>query len=335
MFGKKEEFDFVAVGDIVTDAFIRLEDAKVHCTVDHENCELSMRFGDKIPYEFVEVIRSVGNSPNAAVSASRLGLKTALVSDLGDDDIAKDSIAALKGNGVATTFVSLHDGMKSNYHYVLWFEDDRTILVKHFDYPYSFPDVGNAKWLYLSSLGGTSLPYHKEIIEHLKKYPETKLAFQPGTFQMKQGIPKLREIYTRTEVFFCNVQEARRILGVENDPVGRLLRLIHSEGPKNVVITDGKDGAYAYDGKNAWFMPPYPDPKPPYERTGAGDAFASTLTSALALGKSLDEALMWGPINSMSVVQQIGAQKGLLKRGDLENFLSHAPANYKPQKITE
>ncbi len=330
-----QNFDFVAIGDIVTDAFIRLKDAKVHCKVDHDNCELCMRFGDKIPYEFVEVISAVGNSPNAAVSAARLGLKTALVTDLGNDDIANDSIAALKGNGVDTSFVSLHDGMKSNYHYVLWFEDDRTILLKHFDYPYSFPDVGNPKWLYFSSVGEQSLPYHHEIIEFLKSHPETKLAFQPGTFQMKLGFAKLRELYQHTEIFFCNVEEAQRMLGTEEKNVGKLLRLMREEGPKTIVITDGPRGAYAYDGSEAWFMPPYPDPKPPYERTGAGDAFASTLTSALALGKSLDEALMWGPINSMSVVQEVGAQKGLLKRGDLENYLAHAPANYKPQKITE
>jgi sugar/nucleoside kinase (ribokinase family) len=152
---------------------------------------------------------------------------------------------------------------------------------------------------------------------------------------MKLGFAKLRELYQHTEIFFCNVEEAQRMLSTEEKNVGKLLRLMREEGPKTIVITDGPRGAYAYDGSEAWFMPPYPDPKPPYERTGAGDAFASTLTSALALGKSLDEALMWGPINSMSVVQEVGAQKGLLKRGDLENYLAHAPANYKPQKITE
>jgi hypothetical protein len=54
---------------------------------------------------------------------------------------------------------------------------------------------------------------------------------------------------------------------------------------------------------------------------------------ALALGKSVSEALQWGPINSMSVVQEIGAQKGLLTRNKLEEFLKNAPAEYKPRKI--
>ena len=80
-------------------------------------------------------------------------------------------------------------------------------------------------------------------------------------------------------------------------------------------------------------MPPYPDPKPPLNRTGAGDAFASTFTSAFALGKSIREALRSAPINSAYVVQQIGAQKGLLMREQLEKYLAIAPENYRPRKI--
>ena len=76
----KKEFDFVAIGDIVTDAFIRIKDASVNCDINTDECRLSLRFGDKIPYEYVEVLSAVGNSPNAAVSAATLGLKTPLIS---------------------------------------------------------------------------------------------------------------------------------------------------------------------------------------------------------------------------------------------------------------
>ena len=109
--------------------------------------------------------------------------------------------------------------------------------------------------------------------------------------------------------------------------------MVRAIGPKTVIVTDGPNGAYAYDGTNAFFMPPYPDPKPPVERTGAGDAFASTLAVALALGKTLEEALIWAPINSASVVQDIGAQRGLLTQKQLQEWLAKAPADYKPRKI--
>ncbi len=102
-------------------------------------------------------------------------------------------------------------------------------------------------------------------------------------------------------------------------------------GPKQIVMTDGIEGDYAFDGIDNWFMPIYPHT--PFERTGAGDAFESTVTAALALGKPLNEALTWGPINSMSVVQKVGAQEGLLTREKLEEYLKNAPAEYQLKKL--
>jgi ribokinase len=331
MFSK--QIDFLAVGDIVTDAFIKLKEAHVTCNINHESCELCMKFADKIPFESVDVIAGVGNSANAAVAASRLGLRSALLSDVGADKNGEECKDALKKAGVDTTYLSAHKGMITNYHYVLWYDAERTILVKHQAYPYKLPSMKNPKWVYVSSLGGNSYEYHLDIIKWLKANPDIKVAFQPGTFQMTLGLEKLKGIYERSDVFFCNKEEAQRILKTEEGDVKKLMEMLRNIGPKTVVMTDGPNGAYAYDGANAYFMPPYPDPKPPYERTGAGDAFASTLTVALAKGKSLEEALMWAPVNSASVVQDIGAQRGLLTEAGIKEWLAKAPANYKPRKI--
>lgn len=328
-----KNYDFIAVGDITTDAFIRLKDAEKVCDVDQENCKLCVRFGDKIEYENVYVIPAVGNSPNASVSAHRLGLKSALITDIGDDRNGEDCLEQLKKEGVGHDFVKIHDGKKTNYHYVLWYEAERTILIKHEEYNYKMPDVGDSGWIYLSSLGENSLYFHKEIAEYVKARPNIKLAFQPGTFQIKFGYEKLKDIYDASEVFFCNVQEAQRILKINEKDIKILLNKIHGLGPNIVVITDGPDGAYALDGEKVWKMPMYPDPKPPLDRTGAGDSFSSTFVSSLALGNDVRTALLWGPINSMSVVQSIGAQKGLLSKGELEKYLETAPENYKAIEI--
>ncbi|HEY4479890.1 MAG TPA: hypothetical protein VJB58_00250, partial [Candidatus Paceibacterota bacterium] len=94
-FSNNRDFDFVAIGDITTDAFIRLKDAKAICDESGIKCELCLRFGDKVPFESVEEIRAVGNAPNAAVSAARLGLRSALVTNLGDDHNGHECIATL------------------------------------------------------------------------------------------------------------------------------------------------------------------------------------------------------------------------------------------------
>ncbi len=326
------QIDFLAIGDIVSEPFIKLQDAEVHCNIDEENCMLSMRFGDKIPYESAEICHAVGNSPNAAVSASRLGVKSYLMSYQGDDQIGKENLESLARDNVRTDYMQIVKGLPSNYHYVLWYGVERTILVKHAEFPYSFPqDLPEPKWIYLSSLASNSTAYHLEIAEYLNQHPTVKLAFQPGTFQMKLGIETLKDIYAHTEVFFCNYEEAQRILKTEEKDKIKLMENLHALGPKIVVMTDGIKGAYAYDGTDAWFMPVYP--QEPFERTGAGDAFASTFTTALLLDKTIPEALMWAPINSMSVVLQVGAQKGLLTQAQIEEFLAKAPEDYKPKKI--
>ncbi len=130
-----------------------------------------------------------------------------------------------------------------------------------------------------------------------------------------------------------NREEAAQVTGKPMSPVVDLLNGLHDLGPDIVVITDGPDGAYASDKSTVIKMPNYPDPAPPYDRTGAGDAFASTIVAALAQGESLETALRWAPVNSMSVVQQLGAQAGLLRREEIESYLQDAPNDYLAEAI--
>ncbi|MFZ2049091.1 MAG: PfkB family carbohydrate kinase, partial [Minisyncoccia bacterium] len=306
--------DFIAIGDTVIDAFIKLKEASISGTPDTSDYKICLPFADKVPYESVTIIPAVGNAANAAVSASRLGLKTAIVTNIGQDHNGELCLEAFKKDNVDTSFVKLNPEAKTNYHYVLWYGPERTILIKHETYPYSLPEIDTPKWLYFSSVSENSFPFHNVVADFLDSHPETKLALQPGKNEIKLGKEKLERLYKRANIFFCNVEEAGKILGIETLGINELIKRMFELGPKMVVITDGPKGAYAYDGSDLWFAPVYPDQKPAYERTGAGDAFASTVASAIALGNDLPTALMWGATNSMSVVQKIGAQEGLLTK---------------------
>ncbi|MDO8408314.1 MAG: carbohydrate kinase family protein [bacterium] len=321
--------DFVAIGDTTVDEFIRLKDASVNCDVSQQACTITMKWGDKIPYEFSVLVPGVGNAANAAVAAARLGLSSGLVSNVGKDHYGEEILASFKKEGVDTRFVAVNESLSTNHHYVLWYDSERTILIRHEAYPYAVPaDFAPPKWIYLSSAGERSEAFHDELATWLTAHPDTKLAFQPGTFQMAMGRERLAALYAATELVACNKEEAERILGLGQTDIKELLEKMRALGPRLVLITDGPGGAYSYGGERMLFVPMYPDPGAPYERTGAGDAMTSTVTIALALGKPLEEALLWGPINSMAVVQEIGAQKGLLTRRALEKYLAEAPVGY-------
>lgn len=326
--------DFIAIGDTVVDEFIKLKEAHVSCDVNHKDCTISMRWGDKIPYDSSVLVPAVGNAANSAVAAARLGLSTAFISNVGKDSFGEQILDVFKKEGVDTRYIAVNDGIPTNHHYVLSYEAERTILIRHEAYPYLIPEgLTPPKWLYLSSTGDHSEAFHTELAKWIKEHPETKLAFQPGTFQIKMGKDKLAELYAVAEIVAVNKEEAEKILGLGKTDIKELLEKMRALGPKIVLITDGPAGAYVSDGKEMLKVPMYPDPSPPANRTGAGDAMTSTFVVALALDKPLAEALLWGPINSMSVVQHIGAQKGLLTREALLKFLAEAPAEYRVESL--
>ncbi|MBI4034691.1 carbohydrate kinase family protein [Candidatus Saccharibacteria bacterium] len=330
------KIDILAVGDVVTDAFIKLFDDDERVEHRSDGLWLAIPFGTKVPFDYVTVVPAVGNASNAAVCFAKLGLAAGLLSNIGDDDNGREILQALHQATVDRRFVHVNSGHLSNYHYVLWYKEERTILIKHEEYDYHWPrfrKIDLPKWVYFSSVSRHSLDYHDQLADWLDKHPDIKLAFQPGTFQLEAGTKRLSRLYQRAELLACNREEAVMISGGSHHDIHDLLDKLHALGPKIVMISDGHAGAYASDGVNRYKMPIYPDPKSPFERTGAGDAFSSTFVAALASGADIQGALLWAPINAMSVVQQIGAQAGLLGQKQIEHYLRQAPPSYHPVRI--
>lgn len=319
-------YDFIGIGDTVVDAFIHLQIGEIEESA--KGPLLCMPYGAKIPYTEATIIPAVGNSANGAVSAARLGLRSALVTNLGKDAHGDTCVARLTEEHVSSDFISQEEGKKTNYHYVLWFGNDRTILIKHETFTPRLPDIGSPTWIYLSSLGEYAKNLHFDIATYLETHPEIKLAFQPGTFQL--GIKQeLADLYKVTHAVCMNKEEAQALLDTAESDFKILLDGLAALGPKIVLITDGPHGSYMKHDNTYFFMPIYPDIAPPLERTGAGDAFFSTFISYLAQGYDPSYAITRAPINSMNVVQHVGAQEGLLSKDAIEDYLKKAPADYK------
>jgi sugar/nucleoside kinase (ribokinase family) len=331
-----KNIDMLAIGDIATDVFIKIKEAEAKCDVNGDHCKLCLSYGGKIPYESAYVCHAVGNSSNFAIGVSKLGLKSALMTNIGDDQNGIDCLDVLKKEKVDTTFIKIEKEKTTNYHYVLWYDKEHTILTKHEKYEYEWTkteeseEYNSPSWIYLSSLGEHSLHFNDEIINYLKRHTKVKLAFQPGTFQIKLGIEALKDIYQRADIFFCNHEEAQKILGVEEKDISKLTKIIYDLGPKIVVITDSMNGAYSYDGNEVLFMKAFPSDSF-VESTGAGDAFSSAFMTAIFLGKDISTALMWGAANAVSVISYIGPHKGFLNKEQIEEYVEKHQ-DYKPIK---
>lgn len=305
--------DIISIGDTTVDVFLGIDEATVTCDIHKEHCKVCLSYADKIPVTSMEKIYAVGNAANNAVGASRLGMNAALYTILGNDDDGQTSRKRLREEGVSRRYIETDKKRHTNYSTVLNFNGERTILVYHEKRTYRLPRFGKADWVYLTSLGRGGESVFRELLGFVKK-TRARLAFNPGTYQMKLGLEKLSPVLFLTDVLFVNKEEAERLLGHDND-VKTLLTELHAKGPKMVVITDGEKGSYVFDGAAAYFLPCFDTPV--VERTGAGDSYATGFVAALANDRSVEDAMRWGTLNAASVVSYVGAQKGLLTKKEL------------------
>lgn len=316
-------YDLVSIGDATVDVFLKLHDATVQCTLDRRACLLCLRYADKIPVESVHRVAAAGNAANNAVGSARLGLSAAIFTILGQDDDGRGIALELRRNRVATRYVVFDRRHPTNYHTVLNYKGERTILVHHEPRTYRFPKLADAFWVYLTSMGEGWERIARPLLQYVK-HAGALLAFNPGTHQLRSSMNVLHPMLTHTEVLFVNREEAAQLLATKSSAHPRtLLRKLATLGPKTAVITDGPSGSYALRDRDAWFMPPFH--LPAIERTGAGDAFGTGFLAALSYGAGIAEALRWGTVNAGSVIQQIGPQAGLLTLPRMRAILKRYP----------
>jgi ribokinase len=98
-------------------------------------------------------------------------------------------------------------------------------------------------------------------------------------------------------------------------------------GPKWVVITDGKDGAYIGAPQGLIYCPTLPVTVA--GTAGAGDAFASTFAAFVAGGSDAAQAALAATANAASVIQHLDTQTGLLRRSTLDADVARMRATVK------
>lgn len=315
-------FDIISIGDSTIDVFLELDEASIKCELKKEECKLCINYADKIPVKSLHRVDAVGNAANHAVGISRLGLHTAIWTIVGDDDSGRAIRKQLKKEGVSTQYAVIDKKHGTNYSTVINYKGERTILVYHEHRDYRWKRIGDARWIYFTSMGQGSEAMHKNLLRYIER-TGAKLAVNPGTYQIRSDGKTLAPIFAKTDVLFVNKEEARYLLHTEVTDMKRLLADLHALGPKTVAITDGQKGSYAYDGKGRYYLDIFEAPI--VERTGCGDAFGSGFTAALAYGYDVKEAMRWGNINASGVIQYIGAQQGLYKKDEILKILSSHP----------
>ncbi len=322
MIFKRPKFDLISIGDPTIDTFLFIHDIEIKTVKGVRKALLN--WGDKLPVD--EFHRTVaGNAANNAVGAARLGLKTAYYAVFAHDAGGREILHKLTKEKVAHDYIVVDENHPTNASTVISYQGERTILVYHEHRRYKLPKFAPAKWVYLTSMANGFEKIHHDLAHYLDK-TKAQLAYNPGTFQLRKGLKVNKIILERTAVLSLNKEEAQSWVGDSHDPE-ELCRRLTKLGPKAVVLTDGRKGAYSYSSEGYYYIPEFPGPR--FEATGAGDAFTTAYVAALAYGKPHKEALQWGPVNAGSVVMKVGPQAGLLTRAHIESKL-HKMKKWQP-----
>ena len=310
-------FDVVCVGGVTQDLFFNTKSELISLRTPSSNEELiAYPVGAKILVK--DVIKSFGGGAfNSSVSLSRLGLNVGIVSCVGEDSIGKDVLNRMKEEKVK--FLGCKSKTKTGFSIILdSIDEDRTILsYRGSNEMLSFNKVNKkrlrTKWFYLSSVSGKALGA-EEIVVKLAIKKKMKLFMNPSTYMAKLGFDKLRNIISHLNILDLNKEEAEYITGLKG--IEKNLKWLKNLVKDVVVITDGKNGAYAYDGN--FFYRIKGRKTKVVETTGAGDAFASTFLYSYIKKGDISKSLKLAMTNAMSVVSNYGAQNGLLSSMDLK-----------------
>jgi ribokinase len=310
------DYDVVTLGSATVDLFADTKSDLIRIdTPSHHESLIAFPLGSKILVNGLE-IQTGGGGTNTATAFARLGLRTAFLGKIGDDangSLIKEKLAAEK-----IDFVGGEHGVSGVSIVLNSFANDRAILAyKGTNNFLKLEDVApfTARWIYLSSMMDESLETAKAVIaKH-----QGKVAFNPSNYQAEMGYEALRDIIDHVDFLVMNREEASKLLGLDSTelrPIPELFKALRKLPPPLIVVTDGSKGAYIYDRKVVYHAKPSPN-LVVKETTGAGDAFASTFTAALANDCEIRQAILWAITNSESVLKFRGAKEKLLTREEL------------------
>lgn len=311
-------FDIVTIGNVTSDVFLI---SKAFCSTDRGQ---TVRLPYNAKVDVPDIVYDTGGfAGNCAVTLARAGLKVGCVSKVGLDPAGREIVRALDKNSVDHSLMQKNAKNHSAFTAIIKpYSGDRTQLIhRGANFEYSETDFAiakiNAKWLMIGSLAGNFRLY-RALLARARQIG-AKIAFNPGPPELKKPHRLLR-LLTKMDLTFLNHTEVSALTHTIGP--ADCLRALRSAGLKNVVMSDGKNGAWVLDGGFIFQSGIYKKVRI-VDRTGAGDAYNSGFLAARLRGMDVDRAMSYAGANATSVMCYIGAKDGIL------NDLTVAPMKIK------
>lgn len=308
-------FDVITVGSATVDAYAKTDKTNLIRikTPDIDEEMVAYPSGEKLLVKQLEFTVG-GGGTNTAVSFARMGLITRYLGKVGGGGNAERVLKCLKAEGIGTELIQ--HGERTGFSIVLDAHGtDRTILAyKGSNNSLSWNKINKkklkTKWFYISSMMEESFKTAEKVAEYAHKN-NMQVMFNPSSYLVRKGKDFLKKILSNTDILVLNRKEADILMQDGIKSMDQIMAEIRMLGPKNVIVTDGKKGAYALFGDSHYEI--HPKPVKIHETTGAGDAFGSGFLAAyIKTDGDVEKSLKVGTANAQSVVKNYGAKNILL-----------------------
>ncbi|MBR2676610.1 MAG: ribokinase [Solobacterium sp.] len=148
------------------------------------------------------------------------------------------------------------------------------------------------------------------IVDFIKRNPQLNVYFAPSARLLHIPENLMEELLDCSPILHLNREEAcmylrsRGELQEAEPEVPQLCRQLYERTKNIVFVTDGANGAYAFDGEQEYGVPAFPATA--RDGTGAGDSHIGTLMALRMLGYPLQTAMRIAAFASARVVSQSG-----------------------------
>ncbi|MFC1632914.1 carbohydrate kinase family protein [Patescibacteria group bacterium] len=314
--------DILVFGGATNDLYVPLPDP-IHIQTERKGKQakkwLRIPYSTKVLADGM-VLGTGGGAANVAVGLSKLGHSVALAAMIGNDVEGQLVLDNMKRAGVKTDCVKINKKEATGLSVDLTIPgEDRTVIAQrgannHMDkVKWPLSKMTPRKAIVVMHLSGTSHRMLSQIRKIKKANPELLLAWNPGSTQLTKGLKALQSTLKVTDILNLNEREARELLGRSANRLSyqKVAAKIGEFGPKVVLITRGRVGAYGWSAEEQAYAIPLPTKR--LNVTGAGDSFTSGFVAGyLEHGDDIKKGLQYGTANGSYVVTKVGAQHGLL-----------------------
>lgn len=237
-----------------------------------------------------------------------------IVQELKNDDVHVDAIRTVYDTNTDISMILVDTEMGERTIFVNRDVGERLVI--------SQDDLRGYQWCFVGSLYGNAVVDNMRVLHNMIVHNHIKLVYNPGGHNIVTDEMVVLDLIHHAEILFVNKSEAQDIV-VKFDCVARVDSLDSEEvlleilwahmrsDTSMVIVTDGRRGAWMFDGKEIYHTDTVD--KLVHDATGAGDAFASGFLAGVIHECTAQQCMQWGSANSDAVIDYYGAQEGLLK----------------------